>query len=298
VRINDKFNANRKEVRSPNGTRLRFCSHRNRIARIHTIIRALLVERLQSVPEYHSDHSIARDYCYGDRTGVAGLVPSKWRTSNTSEGSLCLMSTTNQRKELGSNVKRLGFWSALLTAVVAAIFFAAGIFTPARSGPFCVASCIAYPYVGGLATFIPADYIWMYPGFLLAPLFVVLMACIHHYASDDKKIFGQIGLSFALIYAAVITIDYFIQFVVVEPSIVRGESAGLSLFTQYNPHGIFIGLGLGYLMMSVSFLFAAPLFGRGRLERTIRWLYVSSFALAVSALLGLSLLRYDITRLR
>jgi len=135
----------------------------------------------------------------------------------------------------------------------------------------------------------------MYPGFLLAPLFVVLMACIHHYAPDDKKIFGQIGLSFALIYAAVITVDYFIQFVVIEPSILSGETAGLSLFTQYNPHGIFIALeGLGYFMMSAAFLFMAPLFAGGRLERTIRWFFVASFALAVSAFVSLSLLGYDI----
>jgi hypothetical protein len=84
------------------------------------------------------------------------------------------------------------------------------------------------------------------------------MICIHHNAANDKKVFSQIGLSFALIYATIITIDYFVRLAVIEPSIVSGETAGLSLFAQYNPHGIFIGLeGLGYLMMSVAFLFTA-----------------------------------------
>jgi len=136
---------------------------------------------------------------------------------------------------------------------------------------------------------------WLYPGFLLAAVFVVLMACIHYYAADDKKIFSQLGLSFALIYAAVITVDYFIQFVVVEPSILNGETASLSLFTEYNPHGIFIALeGLGYLMMSVALLFAAVVFAGGRLERAVRWLFVASFVLAVGSLIGRSLLGYDI----
>jgi hypothetical protein len=194
------------------------------------------------------------------------------------------------------SVSRLGFWSAVLTAVIAAVMFAAGVLTPARSGPFCTgSSCITYPYVNGLASFVPTDYIWLYPGFLLAPVFVVLMACIHHFAPDRKKVFSQIGLSFALIYACVITTDYFIQLVVVEPSILKGETAGLSLFTQYNPHGIFIGLeGLGYLMMSMALLFAAVVLAGGRLESAVRWLFVASFVLAVGSLVALSLLGYDI----
>jgi hypothetical protein len=197
------------------------------------------------------------------------------------------------------SANRLGFASAALTATISAIFFAAGILTPARSGPFCVqsghGSCIVYPYVSGLASFVPIDYLWLYPGFLLAFVFVVLMACIHRRASDDKKVFSQIALSFALVYAVVIIIDYWIQLVVVEPSILSGQTEGLSLFTQYNPHGIFISLEcLAYLMMSVALLFEATVLGGGRLERTIGRLFVASFVLVVGALISLSLLGYDI----
>jgi len=193
---------------------------------------------------------------------------------------------------------RLGFWSAILTAVMAAAFLAVGFVSPVRF--------VSYPYVdvasstcGGLQVvsceFIPMDYVWLYPAFLLAPTFVVLVACIHYSAPVDKKTFSQIGLSFALIYAAVITADYFIQWTVVQPSLLAGETEGLSLFTQYNPHGIFIALeGLGYLMMSVALLFAAAVFTGGRLERAVRWLFVTSFVLAVGSFVGISLLRYDI----
>jgi hypothetical protein len=182
-----------------------------------------------------------------------------------------------------------------LTAVIAAATFAVGIATPARSGPFAsTANIITYPYTN-VASFVPMDYVWLYPGFLLAPTFVVLMACIHYYASDDKKVFSQIGLSFAVVYAAVITTDYFIQLTVLQSSLLNGETAGLSLFTQYNPHGIFIALEcLGYLMMSVALFFAGAVFAGGRLERAIRWLFVMSFVLAVGFLVGLSLLKYEI----
>jgi len=192
------------------------------------------------------------------------------------------------------NAIRLGFWSALLTSVIAAVFMVVGIATPPRSGPFCGSDCVAYPYTD-VAAFIPQDYIWLYPGFLLAAVFVVLMACIHSYAANGKKVFSRIGLSFALLYAGVILVDYFIQLAVIVPSLQSGETSGLSPFTQYNPHGIFITFeALGYLLMSVAFLFAAPVFAGGRAERTIRWLFVASFVLAIVAFIVLPLAGYDI----
>lgn len=188
----------------------------------------------------------------------------------------------------------LGFGSAVLTAVFATASCAIGIAIPARSGPFCANACVAYPYTN-VAAFIPVDYFWLFPTFLLAPIFVVLMACLHTYAADNRKIFSQIALSFAVVYAAVIAIDYFTQFTVVIPSLLSGETAGLALFTQYDPHGLFVALeSLGYLMMSTAFLFAAGIFSGGRLEHAIRWLFVISFILAIGAFAGLSWLRYDI----
>ena len=192
------------------------------------------------------------------------------------------------------NAVRLGFWAAILTAIVAAVFMVVGIATPPRSGPFCGTACVPYPYTD-VAAFIPQDYLWLYPGFLLAALFVVLMACIHGYVAEDRKIFSRIGLSFAILYAAVILVDYFIQLAVVVPSLQAGENAGLSLFTQYNPHGIFIVFeALGYLLLITALLFLAPVFAGGREERVIRWSFVLGFALALSAFVALPLVGYDI----
>ena len=189
---------------------------------------------------------------------------------------------------------RLGFWTAILTVVVAAVFAVVGIATPARSGPFCGTSCVACPYVD-VAGFIPGDYLWLVPGILLAPIFVVLMACIHAYAPEPNKVYSRIGLSFAVVYAAVISVDYFLQFTVVVPSLQAGETDGLSLLTQYDPHGIFIALeSLGYMMLTIALLFAAPVFAGGRVERAIRGLFVLSFVLAVATFVGLALLGHDL----
>ena len=48
-------------------------------------------------------------------------------------------------------------------------------------------------------------------------------------------------------------VDYFLQLTVVVPSLQAGETDGLSLFTQYDPHGLFIAMeALGYLMLTVA----------------------------------------------
>lgn len=191
-----------------------------------------------------------------------------------------------------SSVYRLGFWSALLTAVAAAAALGIAISTaPARSGPSClVEPCVTYPYTDA-AAFVPNDYLWMYPAFLLGPFFLMLIACLHHYAATDKKLFSQIALSFAVIAAAALAANYFIQLTVMQPSFLQGEVEGLSLFSQYNPHGVFIALeDIGYLMMGAAFLFIAAAFGRsGRLERAIQLLFGISGVLVIGALIVLAL---------
>ncbi len=190
---------------------------------------------------------------------------------------------------------QLGMWAAVLTTICTVVFAVIAIATPARSGPFCATwGCVAYPYTA-VAQFIPGDYFWLVPGILLAPLFVVLFACIHAFAVEGQKLFSRIALLFAGAYALVIVADYFSQFTIVMPSLQSGETAGLSLFTQYNPHGFFIaGEALGYLLMSIAFLFAAPVFAGGRAERALRWLFALSFVLAVVAFVGLWLLKNDL----
>lgn len=188
----------------------------------------------------------------------------------------------------------IGFWTSIFTTVATALAFYIAITTaPARSGPYCqplvemgvVESCIDYPYTD-VADFVPIEYIWMYPTLLMGLLFVVLVTCIHYYADEDKKIFSHIGLSFALISTAAHTMNYFIQIAVMQPSLLKGELDELSLFSQYNPHGIFIALeDVGYLMMGVSFLFLAFIFSRlNRLERVIRFIFFISSIMVIGSL--------------
>jgi hypothetical protein len=190
----------------------------------------------------------------------------------------------------------LGFYAAILTTVVTMLTFVIAIFTPPLTGPLCKGSCIEYPFTDIVSRF-PRDYVWMYPAILLLLIYVALMVCIHHFASREMKIFSQIGLSFALISAIILIVDYFIQISVIQPSLLNGETEGIAILTQYNPHGIFIALeDIGYLLMSIAFLFMAPVFsGTNRLERSIRWTFITSFVLTIISLILFSIL-YGIHR--
>jgi hypothetical protein len=159
-----------------------------------------------------------------------------------------------------------------------------------KSGANCVADCFAYPYLDTVGQF-PRDYLWMPPATVLLLVYVALMASIHSSAAAPHKVFSQIGLSFAVVAAVILASDYFVQFSVIPVSLMNGETEGITLLTQYNPHGLFIVLEeLGYIVMSLSFLCMAPGFaGRTRLEAAVRWVFVAAFVLTIVALAGFSI---------
>jgi hypothetical protein len=125
---------------------------------------------------------------------------------------------------------------------------------------------------------------------ILVVVYVVLVASIHAQASPQKWVYGQIGLSFALLSAVVLLGDYFVQFSVVPISLMNGQTEGIALLTQYNPYGVFIVLEeLGYLLMSLSFVFLAPVFAhQGSLASAVQWVFVAGFVLTTAFLVVIS----------
>lgn len=192
---------------------------------------------------------------------------------------------------------RFGFYSALCTALLTTVTFGFALYAIPISGANCLENCVEYPYLDTAARF-PRDFMWMPLAILLVLAYVTLMVSIHTYAPGSKKTFSQAGLSFALMAATMLASVYFIQFSVIPISLMKGETDGLAALIQYNPHGVFIAMEeLGYLLMSLSFLFMAPVFaGRGRLERAVRWIFAGAFFLAIAALLAISLI-YGLERL-
>jgi hypothetical protein len=191
---------------------------------------------------------------------------------------------------LASDSHRFAYYSAILTTVITIVTFGFAMIAIPISGANCPGDCVEYPYLDTVSQF-PRDFVWMALAMILVLAYVVLMVSIHAYASRQKRIFSQIGLVLAMIAAVVLLSDYYIQFFVIPMSLMNGETEGLAVLIQYNPHGVFLALEeLGYLVMSLSFLFMAPVFAnRSRLESAVRWVFVIAFVVAIISLAGFSI---------
>ncbi len=154
---------------------------------------------------------------------------------------------------------RLGFWSAVLTAVFTILFLVG----------FIVVTMGLLPPPWDIVLAIGAS-------LLLAPSFVVMMVSVHYAAPDQKQIWSHIGIAFAILYAALISIVYVTWLFVVEPHVLRGQANQVALLI-FAP-GSFMQMvdGLGYTFMGVALFFAAPVFAGKRLDNWIRWLCLLS----------------------
>ncbi len=167
---------------------------------------------------------------------------------------------------------KIGFWAAILATISLAAFAVAFTIT-----------IIAFPSAvewQGIEAYAASYnetlmFFLMFPPFLLAPSFLVLMACIHHLTPEDRKILSLLALVFIIVYATQITFNYYEQLTAVESSIQSGELEGLAIFAFFNPHSIALNLELlGYGMLSVGMIFAAFLFRGGKVDAVIFWLFL------------------------
>jgi hypothetical protein len=176
---------------------------------------------------------------------------------------------------------RLGFWSAAFVALLV-ILIDLGMILSAILFPMNTITNIEV-YAKSFNSLQMLPFI---PSLILAPIFVIMMLSIHQYAANDKKVLSQLGFSFALICAAILSVHYYIQLTVVQQGLLNKETAGLWQFAAPNPHSFFWAFAaLGYGFMGISLLFAAPVFS-DKSERLIKWLFVANGIIGVGFLVG------------
>ena len=177
------------------------------------------------------------------------------------------------------------FLVAVSVVIMAVASLAVGLVTPPRSGPNCRTGCIDYPYTDA-ARYVPRDFWWQYPAALLALLSVVLVTSLARRRSAGVQLAGRVASVLASIAAGILVTDYAIQLMVVQPSLLKGQTEGLALWSQYNPHGVFIALeNVGYLLMALSFVALGATVDRtaSRPERTARIVFTTGGTLTVLA---------------
>ena len=110
--------------------------------------------------------------------------------------------------------------------------------------------------------------------FLLAPAFVTMMVSIHHYAAPEKRVWSQLGLSLAIIYAVMSSLTYYIQLTFIKNNYLPIAKEAVLPFVFIPGTPIFAQDMLGYVFFCLATLAAGPVFTGGKLETWIKWLFI------------------------
>jgi hypothetical protein len=160
------------------------------------------------------------------------------------------------------NIK-IGLWSALSTTLFALIYIVPqliiGIDMPESK----------------------KDLFWiLIPSMFLALSFLIMMISVHYYASEDKRIWSQIGMLLATAYFVFVNIVYFTVLTVTLPHFLNGDLASVEIL-RYVPKSFMTGIdALGYTSMSLATLFAAPVFFGTKLKNWIRYFFIANGIIA------------------
>ena len=183
-----------------------------------------------------------------------------------------------------------GKTSSFLLSIITLITFTAAMFAIPISGTFAVGERLEYPYLNTLSQ-IPRDYIWMPLAIIMLIVYLIVMVKVHYANDDSRKSLSMIGLIFAMFSVGVLITNYFVQFSVVPVSLLKEQTEGITLLTQYNPYGLFIVLEeLGYLLMCVSFFFISIVFSdETKLGTAIKRIFSGASVLGILAFIVMSI---------
>jgi hypothetical protein len=152
----------------------------------------------------------------------------------------------------------LGFWSAMIMTI--AVIFSGATASTAMKFPSLIS------------------------GFILIPVFLFFMACIHEYSPPDKKFFSRLGLLFSTGYITLIGFNYYMQLTLVRKNLYSEP------FAMDDPLSIMIVIeALGYGFMGLATLSTAFIFTDGILEKAVRWLFIINGILGIGGIIGYAL---------
>lgn len=126
---------------------------------------------------------------------------------------------------------------------------------------------------------------------IFGPLYVLMIYGYYHYAPSDKRDLVRISLIFALAFATLSCINYFIQLTVVRLSIEAGQTDGLQQFVQANPLSVMTAITmLGWtFFLGLSSFFLFPVFNGTRLIKILRYTFLFNGISCVLAGIGYAL---------
>jgi hypothetical protein len=183
---------------------------------------------------------------------------------------------------MNTNVSRstiaLGFWSAVLATVFSITY---------DVGQLAEWAGLLGSGGGAESSSTPLGLVVLLtPSLFLGSSFLLLLVAVHQVASSDRKIWSHAAVVFGTMYAALISINYYVQLTWVAPRLASGRTEGTEafLFVPFDSFLYAVDI-LGYSFMSVATLFAARVFtGRGLEAVARRFLTANGLLLPFIAL--------------
>ena len=127
---------------------------------------------------------------------------------------------------------------------------------------------------------------------LIAPLMVVSMVAVHGYAPSDAKIYSLTALIFIILMAGITSSVHFVILTVSRQ--IEATSVSWLLSFKWPSVAYTLDILAWDWFFAISMLFAAPVFGVGRLEQTVRMLMIFSGVLSLTGLIGVPLANMQI----
>lgn len=113
-----------------------------------------------------------------------------------------------------------GFCMGSAGQLAGKIGFRSGILTFGFAADYSIAQIAAL--FGVFAP--PWDWVFLFtPSLFLASAFLVLMVAVLGFAAEEHRIWGCLAVAFAILYAALVSMVYFVELVVVVPLVLQGR---------------------------------------------------------------------------
>ncbi len=172
---------------------------------------------------------------------------------------------------------QLGFWASVVSAALGVFYLLLLVLHFSTAG-FVNPTTGFVPLAGGISMLI------------LVQVLVLLFTAVNFVNDGDKRILGSLGVSFAVLCAAAVSINRFVQLTVIQQSLPDLPS-DLTRFLPYGAGSVMYALewlGWGFFS-SLAAAFVAPLFSASRLNKAIRWLFVLYAIFSFIGLIGFML---------
>jgi hypothetical protein len=114
------------------------------------------------------------------------------------------------------------------------------------------------------------------------------MSSIYSTLETNYEILGRVALAFTTLFAGMISINRFIQLSVIRNVLTTGTQDIISYFLPYGENSITFALEiLGWsFFFGLAAFFIAPAFRKGKLDISIRWLFILYGLLGLSCAAG------------